>query len=113
MSGDGVKPDITVEVDPQQERSYYVDAFKEIPRTNLLIGGGLALTNQTGGTNPIARKNRYNEAELVRERKEGASLDSDVPAGRFEPETPTVQDPALARALDVLKGLALVRQSRS
>jgi hypothetical protein len=30
-----------------------------------------------------------------------------------EPETPMVQDPALARALDLLRGLALVRASRS
>jgi hypothetical protein len=30
-----------------------------------------------------------------------------------EPEQPMVQDPALARALDVLKGLAVVRQTHS
>jgi hypothetical protein len=30
-----------------------------------------------------------------------------------EPERPMVQDPALARALDLLRGLTLVRQWRS
>jgi hypothetical protein len=29
-----------------------------------------------------------------------------------KPETPIVSDPVLARALDLLKGLAIVRQSR-
>jgi hypothetical protein len=30
-----------------------------------------------------------------------------------EPDQPMVQDPTLARALDLLRGLALVRQPRS
>jgi hypothetical protein len=40
--------------------------------------------------------------------------ESDLTALRVrEPEKPLVQDPALARALDLLRGLALVRQPRS
>ncbi len=81
--------------------------------TNLLASEGLSLTNQTNGTIHLVRRARYNEAELVRERREGVS-ESDLTALRVrEPEKPLVQDPALARALDLLRGLALVRQSRS
>ena len=66
-----------------------------------------------GGTNRPARRPRFNEADLVRERREGIS-EADLTALRDrEPEKPIVHDPALARALDLLKGLALVRQSRS
>ena len=49
----------------------------------------------------------------MRERREGIS-EADMTALREpEPEKPLVSDPALARALDLLKGLALVRQSQS
>jgi C-terminal processing protease CtpA/Prc len=113
MSDQGLKPDIAVEVSPEDERAYYGDAFKATEKTNLLASGGLSLTNQPGGTNRAPRRARFNEAELVRERREGVS-ESDLTALRSrEPEKPMVQDPALARALDLLRGLALVRQSRS
>jgi hypothetical protein len=116
MSSDGVQPDITVDVKPEDERAYYADAFKVIGRTGTVAGVGLSLTNQPGGTNRAARRPRFNEAELVRERREGINLDADgsaVNARTNEPELPVVHDPALARALDLLKGLAVVRQSRS
>jgi hypothetical protein len=113
MSEQGLKPDIAVEVSPEDERDYYGDAFKVAENTNLLASEGLSLTNQTNGTIHLVRRARYNEAELVRERREGVS-ESDLTALRVrEPEKPLVQDPALARALDLLRGLALVRQSRS
>ena len=95
------------------ERAYYADAYKLPSRHDLLAAGSLGLTNSPSGTNPPARRPRFNEAELVRERREGIS-EADMTAARSpEPEKPLVSDPALARALDLLKGLALVRQSRS
>ena len=49
----------------------------------------------------------------MRERREGIS-EADLTAPRDrELDKPLVNDPALARALDLLKGLALVRQTRS
>jgi hypothetical protein len=58
---------------------------------------------------------RFNEAELVREHREGRDRDTgETPRARApEPERPVVSDPALARALDLLRGLAVVRQSKS
>jgi hypothetical protein len=113
LSEQGLKPDIAVEVSPEEERAYYVDAFKVTDKTNLLAGSGSSATGSGSGTNRVVRRPRFNEAELVRERREGVS-EADVTAlkGR-EPDQPMVQDPALARALDLLRGLALVWQPRS
>jgi hypothetical protein len=113
VSAKGVKPDIDVTVNMEEERAYYADAFRVFPKTNFLAGASLSLTNQPDGTNRLSRRARLNEAELVRERREGAR-EADVATAREpEPDRPVVHDPALARALDLLKGLAVVRQSRS
>lgn len=107
MSTQGVKPDIDVTVNLEDERAYYADAFRVLAKTN--ASGNLSNTNDASGTN-VARRARLNEAELVRERKEGASFDPDAPPRPAEPQAPVVSDPALARAIDLLKGLAVVRQ---
>jgi carboxyl-terminal processing protease len=113
LSEQGVKPDIAVEVSPEDERAYYADAFKVTDRTNLQASAGGPATGPGNGTNRVARRPRFNEAELVRERREGVS-EADLTALRMpEPEKLMVRDPALARALDLLRGLALVRQGRS
>jgi hypothetical protein len=114
LPAQGVQPDIAVEVNPQDERAYFADAFSMIGRTNAPALAGLSLTNSGAGTNRAGRRVRFNEAELVRERKEGASADAELANERDnEPEEPMVHDPALVRALDLLKGLAVVRHSRS
>ena len=69
--------------------------------------------NLAGTTNRNIRRPRFNEAELVRERREGATMDADDNAREAEPDKPVVHDPVLARALDLLKGLAVVRHSPS
>jgi hypothetical protein len=105
----GIQPDIVVEVSPQDERAYYADAFKELPSA-ALTGGS---PGQGNGTNRT-RRTRFNEAELVRERRDGFNPDADSASSNEQAgEKPVVHDPALARALDVLKGLAVVRHSRS
>jgi hypothetical protein len=112
LTADGLEPDIAVAVSPEDERSYFEDAFAVLERTNLLASSSLSLTNPANGTNRAARRPRISEAELVRLRREGADAE-DSPARDAEPQKPQVKDPALARALDLLKGLAVVRPSRS
>jgi C-terminal processing protease CtpA/Prc len=111
MSSQGVKPDIEVNVSPQDEKAYFADPFKDLRRTNLVAAGSLTSTNGAAGTNRV-RRTRFNEAELVRQRREGFDPDLEVTTDD-DLERPTVRDPVLARALDVLKGLTVVRQSRS
>jgi hypothetical protein len=112
VSSQGLKPDIPVEVSAADERAYFADAFRVIQRTNA-AGGSLSATNLAAATNRNVRRPRFNEAELVRERREGATLDADESQKETEPEKPAVHDPVLARALDLLKGLAVVRHSTS
>jgi hypothetical protein len=74
----------------------------------------LIATNLAGasGTNRPPRR-RINEAELVRAQREGREPgDETNRTARPEPPRPVVTDPALVRALDLLKGLALVQQFR-
>jgi hypothetical protein len=109
---EGLQPDIAVEVSPQDERAYYADAYKGGPISRA-AGAGFGPASMAAGTNS-ARRPRFNEAELVREHREDLNGDSEMgPPRPREPEKPLVHDPVLARALDLLKGLALVRQARS
>jgi hypothetical protein len=103
----GLKPDILVNVSPDDERSYYEDAYKTFAKT----------TDSATGTNSLsaAKTNqpRLNEAELVRQHKEGFNARDQVADQPFKDlDVRTINDPALMRALDVLKGLAVVQQTR-
>jgi hypothetical protein len=111
----GMKADIEVEVDPDDERLYYDDAYKQLAKP---ARTGNVSTNETlaGTTNRPSRR-RLNEAELVRMNREGQSpereLFTNTPVRPNEPIGPLITDPTLARALDLLKGLAVVHQFRS
>ena len=110
VDGRGVQPDIAVEVSPQDEQVYYADAFKEL-RTNAWTV--VTVSNGTTVTTNRVRRGRLNEAELVRVRRGGGNLEADAsPIRESDSERQVVRDPALARALDVLKGLSVVRQNR-
>lgn len=114
MSGDkplpdgGLVPDLAVSVDPRDEEAYLADPFAR--RSN-------------GAPAPASIRPRLNEAELVR-RRFGPNGHPALPPGRDEdepgrrpvrlrpdlphpPAAPTpVLDPALARALDLMAGVA-------
>jgi len=112
----GIKPDIEVDVSAEDELTWYEDAYKVVPKPVRMTG---VTTNDSiaSATNRTPRR-RMNEAELVRMSRDGQATDRDLPVtnalGRtFEPPVPVVNDPALARALDLLKGLAVVQQFRS
>jgi hypothetical protein len=112
----GIKPDIEVEVSPEDELAWYEDAYKTPSKP--ARGGTVSTSDPAAGTTNRAPRRRLNEAELVRMNREGQSTDRDLPltnapGGTFEPPVPVVNDPALARALDLLKGLAVVQQFRS
>jgi C-terminal processing protease CtpA/Prc len=107
LSTEGVTPDIDVTVSEEAERAYYADAFLVVSNK----AAGNTATNQPSGTNQT--RVRFNEAELVREHRAGESPDEQTAKRPPEPQVPMVSDPALARALDLLKGLAVVRQKNS
>jgi hypothetical protein len=120
----GLAPDIKVEVPLAEERAFVQDAYRAVPRLAgaASIGGASSesLTNLTAapGTNGGPRastRRRLNEAELVRMQREGIDFESDFPTGREAGplRPPVITDPVLARAIDLLKGLAVVHQFRS
>jgi hypothetical protein len=114
LPAQGINPDITVAVNPEDERAYYGNPFAVLPKTSALGAARPSSANPADETNLVSRHPRLNEAELVREHKEGLDRDLDLEAPRRLPEPAKllVNDPGLSRALDLLKGLALVRQSR-
>ena len=112
LSAQGLTPDIEVTVSAEDERAYRDDAYARLPRTNAT---SVLAASAGEGTNRPTRRPRISEADLVRERREGTNLNTDdfTAARDREPEKPLIRDPALARAVDLLKGLALVRRARS
>ena len=111
----GLKPDIEVEVSPEDERAWYDDAFKAPGRTAAVASLNATNDSSASGTNRTPRR-RLNEAELVRMSREGRSTDpvaTNAPTRAPEPAPAVVSDPALVRALDLLKGLAVVQQFRT
>jgi len=109
---ESLHPDILVRVNPEDERDYFMDAFKILAKS----ADGSSSTNLTSlsVTNKSPRK-RLNEAELVRMLRDGETLteESARSARSVENTKPIIADPALARAIDLLKALAVVRHTRS
>ncbi len=104
----GLQTDIQVEVSPEDERAYFADAYKILPKFGMTSVAALSVTNKPP-------RHRLNEAELVRMTREGLDPDDETKIPRlkgFEVEKPVLTDPVLARALDLLKGLAVVKAKR-
>lgn len=107
----GVTPDIAVTVREEEEKGWITDPFG--PTSS--VSSAASRAEGAGGTNVVSRaRRRLTEADLVRSRREGKtgaqtnspqSL-SESPASVSPPKL--VRDPALARALDLLKGLSVI-----
>jgi hypothetical protein len=98
----GVTPDIEVTVSLSEERQYLADPYAIIP-------------GATAGTALRPERSQMNEAELMRQRQPGARPGFPAESIATTPARladPVVQDPALARALDLLKGIAIVGRAR-
>ncbi|MFM2081707.1 MAG: hypothetical protein RL380_398 [Verrucomicrobiota bacterium] len=92
-------PDIAVNVPSETELKFFADAYATVTRTNL--------TGNEYGTNIVPR--RVSEADLVRARREGlADPEEELANETTASAVPTrvLQDAALARAVDLLHGLA-------
>lgn len=108
----GVAPDIRITVSPDDEKAYFEDPYKVLskpfaqaakPSTNDLLAG--QSTNRP--------RRRLNEAELVRMQRDGIDFEGEpMPATAGAFSGPVITDPAVARAMDLLKGLALAAKRR-
>lgn len=101
---EGLKPDITVAVTLEQEKAFLAQPF-----ASLMTNAG---STNAPSSRP-ARSRRLSEADLVRERREGTNDLENPPAREAVAEKQVLSDPVLARAVDLLKGLAVIRGARS
>jgi hypothetical protein len=107
-----VKPDIQVDVSPEDERDYFVNAYRAMPRAAVGSSGATNIASLTITNRP---RRKINEAELIRMLRDGENPDEETakPSRPNEPPKPVITDPALARAIDLLKALAVVRHTRA
>lgn len=93
----GLVPDLPIATSAEDERQYLTDPFWD--------------PNPSGTNRAAAPRRRITEADLVRQRREGISLQqiitnaTDTASGTM----PALRDPALVRALDMLKALTVVQ----
>jgi len=102
-----VSPDIAVTVSEDDERAYLKNPYATLAQNE---NSAAVNTNDFS-----AFVDHTSEADLVRQKlKDGEDIGAivPVPARSKSPPKPIIQDPALARALDLIKGLAIVRADR-
>ena len=106
-----LQPDIRVKVNPAEER-----VLRENPYATALAPGH---PTEADPANLTALLDHTTEADLVRQKRRGSEGDDFAPAkanpeppALTEPVQPVLRDPVLARAIDLVKGLAVVRDKR-
>ena len=102
----GLEPDITVPVRAEDEKVFYLDPYRE--RSPFFAGTN---TNEVASATTPIRARPLNEAELVRQHRNGFDFSEEEPPS--QPKTPVITDPTLSRALDILKGIAILQPRRS
>ena len=101
-----LQPDISVPVNAVAEKGFLENPFGTLAQNR---------TNSSAATNDfLPFMDHTSEADLVREKiKDGDEDENSAPPPDAEAQKPFIRDPVLARAVDLIKGLAVVRQSRS
>lgn len=93
----GLTPDILVATSAEDDRRYLNDPFWD--------------ANPAATERAAITRRRVTEADLVRQRREGISLQQLItnPPAPTAVSAPTLKDPSLVRALDMLKALTVVQ----
>ena len=105
----GLEPDIAVPVRADEEKLFYQDPYRERSPFSAAANTN-ELGSATSGTS-TTRARPLNEAELVRQHRNGFDFSEEEPPPQLN--TPVITDPTLSRALDVLKGIAILQPRRS
>jgi hypothetical protein len=98
-----LRPDIVVSVSTDDEKKFQDNPFFKTEDSPL---------PSLSGTNLLAFVDHTSEADLVRKRIKDGEQDGSLSTPRAEPPRPIVRDPALARAMDLLKALAVLHTAR-
>ena len=97
-------PDIIVAMSADDEKKFQEDPFIKTAASSTI---SLSSTNDL-----MAFVDHTSEADLVRKRVKDGEDGGDVSTPRAEPPQPVIRDPELARAVDLLKALAVFHQAR-
>jgi hypothetical protein len=97
-------PDIVVAVNANDEKRFQDDPFFKSVAAAPFDG--------VSATNLLAFVDHTSEADLVRKRIKDGDEDGEASTPRAEPPQPVIRDPALARAIDLLKALAVLHPAR-
>jgi hypothetical protein len=106
-----VQPDIQISVNRKDERAFFEDPYR-LPAKPFAQAARAGTNDLASGQSTNRTRRRLNEAELVRMQRDGVDLESESMVAPSTPAGPVITDPALSRALDLLKGLALAYKRR-
>ena len=98
-----LQPDIAVTVKPADETIFLKDPYA-LPTTN-------SVADETT-SNFVPFIDHTSEADLVRQKIKDGDEDETTAPVRVAPPRPVIRDPALARAVDFLKALAILQPAR-
>jgi hypothetical protein len=102
-----LQPDISISVNAGDEKKFLENPF------GMISTNGTHLASATTTNDFLSFVDHTSEADLVRAKIKDGDEDDNLPSERLaEPQKPFIRDPVLARAVDLIKGLAIVRQSR-
>lgn len=99
-----LQPDIAVTVKPVEEKIFLADPYALPPTNNITADG-------TTNAMPYYI-DHTSEADLVRQKIKDGDEDENTAPVRAAPARPVIRDPALARAVDFLKALAILQPAR-
>jgi hypothetical protein len=129
----GLQPDIAVTVSADDERAFWENPYAPpaqdasnarvatnslLPFVDRISEADLVLQKQHDGKTIGTSEFHSRDTDLLRPsliRRPGGDDAGDkdsAPSGGAGPQTPVLRDPVLARAVDLVKGLAVVRESR-
>jgi hypothetical protein len=105
-SSPDLKPDISVPMNTNDEEKFMENPYGTLAQNE---------TNSSIATNSLLPFiDHTTEADLVREKiKDGDQDENSAPPIAAEQQKPFIRDPVLARAVDLIKALAIVRQSHA
>ncbi|HVU27699.1 MAG TPA: hypothetical protein VHG71_08190 [Verrucomicrobiae bacterium] len=103
-ASENLQPDISVAVSASDEKNFLKNPFGTLSASDANFGAG---TNQF-----LPMIDHISEADLVRQKIKDGDEDESTASSATEPQQPFIRDPVLARAVDLIQGLAVVRQSR-